>query len=231
MDEQWKPIPDYPGYEVSNTGQVQSYYVQRGMTWVIADSPQRILKGGMSWGNYRHVCLRNQQGAKSTHIHRLVAAAFIGPCPEGLEVCHFDGDPSNCHVENLRYDTHTENAQDMIRHGRGGRGGGGEQNRKLTDDQVLEIRALRAQEWSTKKLVQKYGVSKTLILDICAKKARVGVGGPRTTGQVAYKLNRTLARQIRQERAAGASIVALGIKYGVHKSTISLIANNKRWAD
>lgn len=52
------------------------------------------------------------------YVHQLVAAAFIGPCPEGQEVRHWDGDPSNNAASNLLYGTHAENMQDMVRHGR-----------------------------------------------------------------------------------------------------------------
>lgn len=44
-------------------------------------------------------------------------AAFAGPCPEGLEVRHLDGDPANNRLTNLCYGTHSENVQDSLRHG------------------------------------------------------------------------------------------------------------------
>ena len=55
------------------------------------------------------------------YSHRLVALAWIGPQPEGMEVCHNDGDSSNSHVDNLRWDTHRENMLDGVRHGTVGR--------------------------------------------------------------------------------------------------------------
>nr|WP_232111245.1 HNH endonuclease signature motif containing protein [Nocardia wallacei] len=50
--------------------------------------------------------------------HSLVAEAFIGPRPEGLQVCHNDGDPTNNMLANLRYDTPSENQTDIVRHGK-----------------------------------------------------------------------------------------------------------------
>jgi hypothetical protein len=49
-------------------------------------------------------------------VHRLVLEAFIGPCPPGMEACHYP-DPSrqNNHVGNLRWDTKQENAHDRYR--------------------------------------------------------------------------------------------------------------------
>lgn len=56
--------------------------------------------------------------SRDMHISRLVLMAFIGPAPEGTEGCHNDGDVSNNHYTNLRWDTHEENCRDIIRHGR-----------------------------------------------------------------------------------------------------------------
>lgn len=42
-------------------------------------------------------------------VHRLVAAKFIGPCPEGMEINHKDGNKENNHWTNLEYVTHAEN--------------------------------------------------------------------------------------------------------------------------
>ncbi len=52
-------------------------------------------------------------------VHHLVAAAFIGPRPEGMVICHNNGDPLDNRVENLRYDTQAANIEDMYAH-RGG---------------------------------------------------------------------------------------------------------------
>ena len=75
-------------------------------------------------------------------IHRLVANAFIGPRPEGLETCH--GPLGKCvnTPENLSYGTHSENMLDCLRDGtdqNGEKGSGA----KLTKDQVLKLRGLK----------------------------------------------------------------------------------------
>jgi hypothetical protein len=36
------------------------------------------------------------------YVHHLVLEAFVGPRPEGLVCCHWDGDPGNNRLENLR---------------------------------------------------------------------------------------------------------------------------------
>jgi hypothetical protein len=69
---------------------------------------------------------------------------FVGPRPERLECRHLDGDKANNRVENLRYGTRKENAEDMTRHGGSARGERHPQAR-LTEQDVREIRVLLGQ--------------------------------------------------------------------------------------
>jgi hypothetical protein len=53
------------------------------------------------------------------HVHRLVALTFIGPPPKGRpQVAHWDGNPKNNALSNLRYASASENTLDKVRHGR-----------------------------------------------------------------------------------------------------------------
>jgi hypothetical protein len=56
-------------------------------------------------------------GQTTITVHRLVAAAFLGPRPDGMMICHWNGDPADNRVENLRYATRVDNALDSLRHG------------------------------------------------------------------------------------------------------------------
>lgn len=49
--------------------------------------------------------------------HRLIAEAFLGPCPAGMEVRHADGTRTNNQPSNLCYGSTRDNAQDAMRHG------------------------------------------------------------------------------------------------------------------
>jgi hypothetical protein len=68
--------------------------------------------------------------------------AFTGPCPDGMEVSHGDGDPSNNHLTNLRYDTRKNNQADRRKHGTHLEGENAT-NSKLTAIEALAIYALR----------------------------------------------------------------------------------------
>ncbi len=123
--EEWRPIPEFPRYEVSNFGRVR---------W-----RHRVRKPFPSVDGYPLVSF--WRDGKSVHrfVHVLVAEAFIGPKPEGLVVRHRNGINSECHVGNLAYGTYLENSADMATHGTVVNGERHPAS-KLTSDQVLEIR-------------------------------------------------------------------------------------------
>jgi hypothetical protein len=55
-------------------------------------------------------------GGVRRQVHRLVLEAFVGPCPDGMECCHEDGDSTNNRVDNLRWDTHEANVRERLEH-------------------------------------------------------------------------------------------------------------------
>lgn len=117
--EQWKPVAGYEGiYEVSDYGRVRSI----GRTITMKNGVPRTIKGGIMHGHtnefgYTVVPLSRSGGKRQYRAHRLVMAAFVGPCPEGMEVCHNNGDPADNRLVNLRYGTSKDNSFDMKLHG------------------------------------------------------------------------------------------------------------------
>lgn len=116
--EQWKPVPGYEGYyEVSDHGHVRSLprVVNQGTrTMKLPGGPMKPTAHptGHLWIN-----LRRDGASHKGYIHRMVAGAFLGECPEGQEVRHLDGNAANNHVSNLRYGTRSENMHDKVAHG------------------------------------------------------------------------------------------------------------------
>ena len=127
--EIFKEIDGYNGvYQISNLGRVKSF-AKRISTH---KTYERILKNNFN-GQYNFVELRNP--TKIMTIHRLVALAFIlNPLTKKC-VNHKDGNKLNNHVENLEWNTHSENSKH-------GYSNNGRINplRKLKDNQVLEIK-------------------------------------------------------------------------------------------
>ena len=64
-----------------------------------------MLRQSKCSAGYPRVNLSQRGKFDRVKVHRIAALAFIGPIPEGLHVCHCDGDPSNNRIENLRIDT------------------------------------------------------------------------------------------------------------------------------
>lgn len=96
-------------YAVSSRGRVKSLPGPR--------RTDRVLRQSTSRG-YAIVSL-SRNGVMRTHkVHQLVLLAFVGPRPEGAATRHLDGDRLNNAVENLQWGTYTENAQDILQHGR-----------------------------------------------------------------------------------------------------------------
>lgn len=110
--EEWRTVADYPSYQISSLGRVLSTSRQRGF-----DRTPHFLRPGYTTAGYPTVVLYRCGGRRTQYIHHLVAEAFIGPRPEGLEIRHLDGDPANCVVANLAYGTQSENNFDRVRHG------------------------------------------------------------------------------------------------------------------
>ena len=157
--ESWLPIPSFEGYEVSDLGRVRSFRRHGGTGRGLAQTP-RIKKAHSGATGYLRVTLQKPdgKGCAAYSVHVLVAAAFLGPRPDGMEVAHADGNRSNASLDNLRYATPLENADDKRRHGTdtpGERNG----RRKLTDHAVRQIRRLRTQGALQRELAAKFGVS------------------------------------------------------------------------
>ena len=175
-DEIFKPIPGYPGYEISNYGKVRSYWRiipggKQSGDWAIVDTPQKILRGSMSKDGYPQVTL---SGKITRKIHKLVLLAFVGPPPPGHESCHKDGIRTRCFLSNLYYGTHRQNVLDRIKHGNGPQcqwKGEKHPGAKLTDEQAIEIRKMYAtHNYSQRQLAKNFGVSQSVINDIILRK-------------------------------------------------------------
>lgn len=157
----WSHVIGWKGYyEVSDTGRVRS--ITRVV--ITKKGPMvftgKTLKQNRVEGGYYHVVLSRPGKQTAVNVHRLVARAFIGRCPPGMEVCHRDGSRTNNHWRNLRYGTPKSNSADRKLHGTdyGPPPRNGETNprSKLTSEQV---RLIRKMQGTLKEIGAKFGVS------------------------------------------------------------------------
>lgn len=99
----------------------------------------KLLSGAPDPYGYLKVGLWRNNAQHSARIHVLVAAAFLGPRPLNLVVCHGTGGHLDNRPKNLSYGTRKENAQDMLRDGTAQTGAKMHMT-KLTEEDVREIR-------------------------------------------------------------------------------------------
>lgn len=152
--EIWKPVDGFPGYFVSDHGRLRNKSL--------------LILGGISRqkGAPSHVKVRLRKDGKQHPrvLSRLVLTAFVGPCPEGMECCHWDGDPTNNHLSNLRWDTRVANRADMRRHGRERIFRGEEHpNAKFSDADARALSRLRLRRGDQTRLAKIFGVSQPTI--------------------------------------------------------------------
>lgn len=121
-NEKWKPVVGWEGlYEVSDQGRVRS--LDREVETSNRHGPcvqklkGRELKPWAVRTGHLQVNLSRKGQVSAHYVHRLVLEAFRGTCPPGHEACHYDDDPSNNRLENLRWGTSSENSLDMVRNG------------------------------------------------------------------------------------------------------------------
>ena len=159
MYEIWKAIDGYGGrYQVSTLGNARSY--TRGF-WV-------NLKSGKHPSKYGVISPSENGKSSNKTIHRLVAQAFL-PNPNDLPVVmHKDDNPSNNHINNLRWGTYKDNTQDMINKGRDNRGTGEfSGTNKLTLIDSDGIKDLIMEGRLTQKEISKlYNISRATISQI-----------------------------------------------------------------
>ncbi len=119
-DEEWRPVVGWEGlYEVSDLGRVRS--LDRMVSSGLGRTKLyrgRVLVGKIAPSTGYRVCTLTSGAGRRKYalIHRLVLEAFVGPCPEGMECCHGDGDRANASLTNLRWDTRSANTIDAVTH-------------------------------------------------------------------------------------------------------------------
>lgn len=113
----WVEIPGYGGkYEVSNQGQVRSF-AKKGPGDSRSTEP-KLLAPNVNPHGYVDYTLFLPGGKRTRKgIGQLVLLSFVGPCPEGHEAAHKNGDKTDNRLENFEWKTHTKNIRDKYEHG------------------------------------------------------------------------------------------------------------------
>lgn len=173
--EEWRPVVGYERfYSVSSLGRVRTEtkraWVPKGH--ILAPNPRRR--------NYLSVGLQDERERKRHSLHAVVAAAFIGPRPEGMQINHKDGDPRNNRPENLEYCTCLQNIRHSIETGLKPPGpyvrihqACGERIpwSRLTEREVRQIRGLARAGRGQSEIAREFSVSPSAIRKIIFRRS------------------------------------------------------------
>lgn len=127
MKEIWRNIEEFEGYQVSDRGQVGSFWKKKhktkgyGTCWVLCDE-RRIMRQSDDGNGYMKVCLTDHSTGKKycRKVHKLVADAFLGPHEAGDTVDHIKSGPEgklDNSVRNLQWLSRPENIKKAYRDG------------------------------------------------------------------------------------------------------------------
>lgn len=162
--ERWLPVVGYEGlYEISDHGRLRRIksgigVPRTGIPLVPCDN-----------NGYRQYTLHDGKQAVIA-AHRLVADAFLGPRPPGLQVNHKNLDKADNRAENLEYVSCADNVRHSIeRQGRNSPRGESHPNAKLTETKVRTIRRIYPR-WGWRVLAQRFGVSEGAIQGVLERK-------------------------------------------------------------
>jgi hypothetical protein len=174
MNQRLVPLCDWPGYFASDDGAIVS---------MRSGKPVRL----KLWEHrgYLKVTLHRGSGkrkfSRPVPVHRLIAVAFVGePECDDLQVRHLNGNATDNRASNLAWGTAKENYDDAVRHGTQGAGMRAP-HRRLTAEQVEQIRQRLAAGERDRDLAIEYGVSRYYPSSI-ARGKRWAALGHRTPG-------------------------------------------------
>lgn len=145
MDEEWKPIPDYPDYEVSNQGRFRR---SPKAPPAQGSKPGTVIKSSPNSDGYGVVSLRKDGKTLNVRAHTMVAKVWMpDKWKDGMTVNHKDRDRLNNAVDNLEVVTWSAN----VGHGR------------LTEKRLTEILDLLEEGYTPKQVAKTLGLTYEVI--------------------------------------------------------------------
>lgn len=130
----------------------------------------REVKGGLSNRGYRRTRLGK---GNELYFHKLAAYQKFGEkmFEKGMQVRHLDGVQDNNSLGNIGLGTNSDNQMDIPKAKRVERSlKGGKARRKLTDDEVRQLRRDKKEGMSYKQLQKKYALSPGTLVPIIKRR-------------------------------------------------------------
>lgn len=237
--ERWLPIENFEGlYAVSDLGRVRSFHRGKGK-----GKRGGVLRPHVAGRTNIHlrVVLHGDDRQETRLVHQLVMEAFVGPRPDGMEVCHGPGGALDNRLVNLSYGTRAKNCgPDKIRDGTLIYGEDHVSSR-LTEQIVIECRRRYAAGETTTVLAAEFGVNAGTMGEAVTGETWARVPGVIPRGSEdhhrkgaehphAKNLTPEIVKEIRDRSAAGETWVAIAAVYGVGRSTVGRVLHGQHWA-
>jgi hypothetical protein len=210
MTKRWEWVTGYEGrYKVSDHGEIFSMRLGR------------VMKVHLNDKGYPRASLERSGERKRPPVHRVVLETFVGPRPPGQQCRHLDGDKTNNKLSNLKWGSPKENTDDKHRHGT--------QERGLTDEEVLDLRARRRSGESYASIQKDYPLHINTLVGAATGKVYAHL--PKETEVAvrakapAVKPNALLIRQLAMERH---SYTEIAKRTGSSRSMIGCVVREER---
>ena len=157
-----KQIPEFLNYAITKDGKVWSC------------NRNKWLKYDKSNKGYLRVTLCKNGKTKHKYIHRLILETYVGKCLKGMECRHLDGNKLNNELDNLQWGTHSDNAQDAMRHKTyrtANQNGESNTQCKLTEQEVRMIVYMwKTGLYAQKEIANIYNISRRNVSHIVCKR-------------------------------------------------------------
>lgn len=147
-----KPIPSAPNYFALSTGRIVRYKTIKNPSHAFGNRREKYYYLRTIRGKRESVTLFVDGKSIQKSVHRLILEAFDGPCPDGMEARHLNGNKLDNRLRNLAWGTRKENMQDRTKHG----------TAKLSHEDIYRIRQLRGQSFQ-KDIAKKFNVSRSYV--------------------------------------------------------------------
>lgn len=172
---------------------------------------------------YCMVTTKDDDLKRSYRIHRIVWESVHGPIPDSKEIDHINRKRWDNAISNLQLMTHVENLQKMF----------SETRTFLTDDDVVEIGKCLLDGVPTKKLAEKYNVSRDIIADIKYRNYRgdvltaAGIDLSNITRDNGSGLSKKDIEDIISMKESKEPVDKIAEKYGISRATVyNLVKKN-----